>query len=65
MKVAAADCIWGNPFKIGPEDDREAVIRKYRNWLENDPKGQETACRAKRELKGKVLGEFKAISGIV
>lgn len=25
--------IWGNPFKIGEDGDREEVIRKYREWL--------------------------------
>lgn len=24
---------WGNPFVIGPDGDRTAVIAKYRTWL--------------------------------
>ena len=28
---------WGNPFKIGPHGDREAVIRKYHHWLTSTP----------------------------
>jgi len=25
---------WGNPFRIGPEGDRAAVIAKYERWLQ-------------------------------
>jgi len=24
---------WGNPFRIGPDGDRAAVIAKYQRWL--------------------------------
>jgi len=24
---------WGNPFRIGPDGDREQVIERYRHWL--------------------------------
>jgi hypothetical protein len=24
---------WGNPFKIGPDGDREAVVAKYAHWI--------------------------------
>ena len=24
---------WGNPFRIGPDGDRAAVIAKYERWL--------------------------------
>jgi len=43
---------WGNPFKIGPDDDRVEVVDKYRKWLLGQP---ELLARLP-ELKGKVLG---------
>lgn len=44
---------WGNPFVIGRDGDRATVIEKYRAWLSTQP---EMIDRAKRELRGKVLG---------
>lgn len=44
--------IWGNPFVIGRDGDREQVIEKYRRWLESNPA---LVARAKTELKGKNL----------
>ena len=44
---------WGNPFKIGPDGDRAAVIKQYRNWLMEHP---EVVREVKAELRGKVLG---------
>ena len=29
--------IWGNPFTIGKNGNREEVIIKYMNWLETQP----------------------------
>ena len=43
---------WGNPFVIGKDGDREMVIRKYREWLIEQPE----LVAALPELKGKVLG---------
>lgn len=57
VKVAASDCVWGNPFKIGDDGDREDVISKYRTWLETTPEGQLVRDKARKELKGKVLGK--------
>ncbi len=42
---------WGNPFEIGRDGDRAAVIKKYEEWL----RGQPNLMRALGELKGKVL----------
>ncbi len=44
---------WGNPYNIGTDGDREEVIRRYRAYIEGNPKllGE---CR--QELKGKTLG---------
>ena len=28
---------WGNPFRIGPDGNREEVIRKYRDWIGKQP----------------------------
>lgn len=44
---------WGNPFKVGSDGNRAEVIRKYREHLAEQP---ELVARARRELKGKVLG---------
>lgn len=43
---------WGNPFEIGKDGDREAVIRKYREWIVTQPQ----LMAAIPELRGKVLG---------
>jgi len=43
---------WGNPFKIGPDGNREDVIRKYDQWIQSRPDLMELA---RVELKGKVL----------
>ena len=43
---------FGNPFEIGKDGDREEVIRKYKEWILNQP---ELVEDAKRELKGKDL----------
>jgi len=43
---------WGNPFSIGRDGDRDAVIAKYARWLLAQPK---LIVRARRELRGKVL----------
>jgi len=42
---------WGNPFKIGLDDDRETVIKKYRAYVLGNPRLM--ACL--HELKGKDL----------
>jgi hypothetical protein len=43
---------WGNPFVIGQDGDRAAVVGKYRQWLLKQP---QLVADAKRELRGKVL----------
>lgn len=44
--------IWGNPFTIGKDGDRDTVIRKYREWIATRP---DLIERAKKELRGKRL----------
>jgi hypothetical protein len=45
---------FGNPFRIGPDGDREQVIAKYRTWFYNKLKDE--AFRGSVEaLKGKRL----------
>ncbi len=44
--------IWGNPFKIGEDGNREEVIQKYMEWLLTKP---ELILKI-GELKNKVLG---------
>lgn len=43
---------WGNPFVIGKDGDREAVVLKHLNWLKGQPAIVE---QARRELKGRDL----------
>lgn len=43
---------WANPFRIGPDGDREEVIAKYRAWAPNNP---ELMARV-HELRGATLG---------
>jgi hypothetical protein len=43
--------IWGNPYSIGRDGTREQVIAKYEANLSPELKE-----RAKKELKGKILG---------
>ena len=45
---------WGNPFSIGRDGDRRAVIEKYKDWLLMGD-GMYLLPQLK-ELKGKTLG---------
>src|SRR5215475_862513 len=47
---------WGNPFRIGPDGDRAAVIAKYERWLCD----QHDLLRALDELRGRDLVCFCA-----
>jgi hypothetical protein len=42
---------WGNPFVIGKDGCREDVVRKYWEWVQEQPE----LMAALPELKGKVL----------
>ena len=42
---------WGNPFRIGPDGDRETVIAKYRKWIKTQP----NLLADLHELRGKSL----------
>ena len=46
------DTKWGNPFRIGPDGDRDEVIAKYEAWIVQQPE----LMAALPELKGKILG---------
>jgi hypothetical protein len=50
---------WGNPFAMKDKSyaERRRVVAEYREWLLAQP---ELVERAKRELKGKVLGCYCA-----
>ena len=50
---AGATGEWGNPFAMRGEGDRQRVIEQYAEWLRSQP---ELCARARRELRGKVLG---------
>jgi hypothetical protein len=43
---------WGNPFKMGRDGTRDAVVARYRAWLLAQP---ELVAKARRDLAGKVL----------
>ena len=43
----------GNPFVEGQDGDRETVIELYKIWLNEQ---LDLMAKAKKELKGKVLG---------
>ena len=43
---------WGNPYKIGPDGDRNTVIEKYYEYIITQPK----LMKRLPELKGKALG---------
>src|SRR5258708_17587056 len=47
---------WGNPFRIGPDGDRAAVIAKYERWLADEHQ----LLRALDELRGRDLVCFCA-----
>lgn len=47
---------WGNPFRIGPDGDRDAVIAKHERWMRN----QHDLLRAIDELRGRNLVCFCA-----
>ena len=43
---------WGNPFHVGPDGNRKEVLRKYREWIKNQPR----LLARLPELKDKILG---------
>jgi len=43
--------IWGNPFVIGKDGDRDEVIRKHAEWIKTQPQLMSRV----HELKGKTL----------
>lgn len=45
--------MWGNPFILGRDGNREEVIAKYREWLLSDPV---MVALVRRQLRGKRLG---------
>jgi hypothetical protein len=46
--------LWGNPFPLRREDDREAMIAEYRRWLHQP--GQTRLLATVGGLTGKALG---------
>jgi hypothetical protein len=47
---------WGNPFKIGNDGNREEVIKKYEQWIKQQP----DLLKLIPTLKGKILGCYCA-----
>lgn len=44
--------VWGNPYEIGKDGNRQEIIEKYKLYLESRP---DLIEKAKQELKGKNL----------
>jgi len=49
--------LWGNPYRIGRDGTRAAVLAKFRVYLRDDPALQ---ARARHELSGQRLGCYCA-----
>jgi len=47
---------WGNPFRVGPDGDREEVIERYREWLWREISSGRIDLAALAALHGKRLG---------
>ena len=47
------DSPFGNPFRIGPAQNRTQVIERFRKWVRGQP---ELLDRIRKELRGKRLG---------
>ncbi len=47
---------WGNPFRVGADGDRDAVIEKYRQWLWEKIQRQELDLYELADLQGCELG---------
>ena len=47
--------LWGNPFVIGRDGNREEVIEKYKEWFLNSPEAEHLRKNL-HTLKGKILG---------
>lgn len=66
---------WGNPFVIGTDGGREAVIEKYRTWIQRRPDllndlpelvGKRLGCYCKPEAcHGDVLVELMKERGLI
>eukprot|EP01126_Amoeba_proteus_P020712 TRINITY_DN2103_c0_g2_i9.p1 TRINITY_DN2103_c0_g2~~TRINITY_DN2103_c0_g2_i9.p1 ORF type:complete len:318 (+),score=48.91 TRINITY_DN2103_c0_g2_i9:3-956(+) len=56
VNLDSQKCVWGNPFRIGDDGNRDEVLKKYQNWLTTTPEGGRVLEHARRELRGKVLG---------
>ena len=48
--------VWGNPFMMGRDGTREECVRKYREWIQDQPH----LLSRLSELRGKRLGCFCA-----
>ena len=47
---------WGNPFRVGTDGDRAAVIEKYRRWLWRKIQNEEVDLYQLADLHGCELG---------
>jgi len=50
--------IYGNPFKIGPDGNREEVVMKYRKYFHDRIESDQLFREAVELLRNKVLGCF-------
>ena len=47
---------WGNPFRIGPDGDREEAIARYAEWLAGEVDAERITLAELAALDGKRLG---------
>jgi hypothetical protein len=47
---------WGNPFRIGPDGDRQEVIARYAAWLSQEVDSERITLADLAALDGEVLG---------
>lgn len=52
-RYPAKDSVWCNPFKIGKDGDRNEVVKKYREYIEEKIRNDEVELNS---LRNKTLG---------
>lgn len=60
--VVARPSRWGNPFRLGPDGDRAAVVARYREALERGELGF-TVDDVRRVLRGRDLACWCPLDG--
>ena len=50
------DSVWANPYKIGRDGDRQEVLAKYKQYINEKIKKDKEMIAQLHKLKGKLLG---------